>query len=149
MTLALRQQFTPQFNNPIVSDHQQNKKVAKTMLIQVNIICVCVCKYEFELFGVFVIGLAILSFCLNIKSRMGIQSCIIGLSQTIESSLDNDDDHDHYAAYSSNCDIIHNNTIDLYFGVAGNTRNNGNNPNQSAACGNGSITNKVKSGDDE
>ena len=62
--------------------------------------------------------------------------------------LDNDGDHVHHATHTNDSDIIHNNTGDIHFGVPGNTWNNDNNPNQSAACGNGGrITNKVKSGD--
>ena len=129
------------------------------MLIQVNIICVCVYTInEFELFDVFVIGLPILSFCLNIKSTMEIQS---GLCETIEStsSIPKNNtfaivyticDSCLSATHTSDSDIIHNNTGDLHFVIPGNTSNNGNILNQSATCGNGNgVTNKVKSGDDD
>ena len=194
------------------------------MLIQFNIVSVCVYIInEFQLFGVFVVGLSILSFCSNIKSTMETQSFNICLCETIESTstnrknnvfaipyticdadeattvtdrsginnngddrrhvakknknelirklvdtksvlaisedrdeayqiyrhLINDNDHVHHATYTSNFDNIHNNTFDLHFGVCGTTWNNSNNPNQSAACGNGGIANKVKSGNDD
>ena len=130
--------------------------------MQVNIICVCVHTINvFELFDVFVIGLAILSFCLNIKSTMEIQSCNIGLCETIETTS-TIPKHNTFAivyticdscisaTHTSDSDIIHNNTGDLHFGIPGNTWNNGNIPNQSATCVDGSgVTNKVKSGDDD
>ena len=87
MTLALGQQFIPQFNNPMVPDHHYNKKVTKTMLMQVNMTWVCVYNQRIRIIWcIFVIGLAILSFCSNFKSTMEIQSCNIDVCETIGST---------------------------------------------------------------
>ena len=88
------------FNYPIVRS-TLNKETTKTMVIQVNIMHMCMqIINEFKSFGAFVIGLAIVSFYLNIKSTNEIKSFDIDLCETIESILTNLKNNDCAIVYT-------------------------------------------------